>query len=280
MTDRERDRSLFHDGLYRKTVTEIGTLRTKLPEDVFTSLAREVIRRLVDHPVVLSSAIAFPSDARIDELSRALLLPNPLAGKAFIARIQAQGASVETVYLAYLAEAARRLGTWWSEDKISWAEATVATGHIYAVMRGLRPLFKPTRPRGNQRAALFMPVPGENHTLGIEMAADLATKDGWDITLKRDLDHDGLVQYAAQSGHMIIGLSAAGEHSLNALAKVIVALRIRLPEASILVSGNIVRSAPDLVRLMGADATEAEFDPALQQLNTLWDLSNQQADVG
>lgn len=280
MSVHEDDRSLFHDALYTQTITEIGTLRTRLPEDALTVLAREVIRRLADHPVVLSSALARPSDAKIDELTRALLLPNPLAGKAFISRIREQGASMETVYVSYLAAAARRLGTWWTEDKITWAEATVGTGHIYAVMRGLKPVFLPRRPPPNQRAALFLPVPGENHTLGIEMAADLVAKEGWDVTLKRDLDHDALVQYAASSGHAVIGLSAAGEHSLTPLAQLIIALRISAPGAYILVSGNIVRKVPDLAQLVGADAVEADFDPALRKLEELWDQAHPQADVG
>lgn len=279
MTERLDARSLFHDALYQETVAEIGTLRTVLPEDALVSLAREVIRRLSDHPIVLSSSLSVPSDTKIDELSRALLLPNPLAGISFIDRVRAQGASVETVYVAYLAEAAKRLGLWWEADEISFADVTVGTGHIYAVMRGLKPMFRPTRPRPERPEALFAAVPGENHQLGIEMAADMAIKQGWDITLKRDLDHDALVQYAAASDHAVIGLTAAGDHSLTELARLIIALRISAPRASILISGGVTRSAPDVVSLMGPDAVEAEFDAAMVRLGELWDLSHQESDA-
>lgn len=159
MTERDNGQSLLHDGLYKKAVKEIGTLREKLPEDAFATLAREVIRRLSDHPVAASRSIAFPNDATIDDLARALMQPDLDTGVEFIERVRAQGASVETVYLAYLAEAAKKMGEWWEEDEVSFVDVTFGTGHIYAIMRGLKPLFR--APLGNisQPKAFLLPFP-------------------------------------------------------------------------------------------------------------------------
>ncbi|MEQ6250776.1 cobalamin-dependent protein [Sulfitobacter sp. HNIBRBA3233] len=271
--------SLFKDSLYHETVTQIGTLRAKLPEEVFANLAREVIRRLTDHPAVLSSSIAFPTDSKIDELARALLLPNPRAGIAFVERIRDQGASVETVYLAYLAEAAKRLGYWWETDQIGFTDVTIGTGHIYAIMRGLKPVFGQNA-RPAQPSALFCPVPGETHTLGIQMAADMARKQGWNITLKRDLSHDALISHVISAGHSVIGMTAAGEHSLPALARIILALRISAPNAAILISGNAARIAPETITLMGPDAVEPDFDKAMTRLGEIWEDGNRASETG
>lgn len=270
MTDRDSGRTLFHDDLYREAVKEIGTLKEKLPQDAFAALAREVIRRLSDHPVAAGGSVAFPSDAKIDELARALMEPDAEAGIAFIKHVQAQGASVETVYIAYLAEAAKTLGSWWEEDLVSFAEVTAATGHIYAVMRGLKPMFQPDIHTPSQPSAFFTAVPGETHLLGVSMAADLFRKQGWDISLKREMDHDEIVHYAAGSGIPLIGLSAGGEHCLAPLARLVVALRISAPKISIMVSGAILSTSYEGVKSLGVDILPESMDDAIAQAQNVW----------
>lgn len=270
MTDRDSGRTMFHDDLYREAVKEIGTLKDKLPQDAFAALAREVIRRLSDHPIAAGGSVAFPSDAKIDELARALMEPDAEAGIAFIRRVQDRGASVETVYLAYLAEAAKTLGVWWEDDLVSFAEVTAATGHIYAVMRGLKPMFQPSAAALTQPSAFFTAVPGETHLLGVSMAADLFRKQGWDVAFKREFDHDEIVQYAAHSRIPLIGLSAGGEHCLAPLARLVVALRISVPEASIMVSGAILNTSHESVKSLGVDILPESMDDAIQQAQNVW----------
>ena len=279
MTDRDSGRTLFHDDLYREAVKEIGTLKEKLPQDAFAALAREVIRRLSDHPVAAAGSVAFPSDAKIDELARALMEPDAEAGIAFIKRVQEKGASVETVYIAYLSEAAKTLGQWWEEDLVSFAEVTAATGHIYAVMRGLKPMFQSDAPTPAQPSAFFTAVPGETHLLGVSMAADLFRKQGWDIAFKREFDHDEIVQYAAHSQMPLIGLSAGGEHCLAPLARLVVALRISVPDASIMVSGAILSTSYESVKSLGIDILPNSMDDALDQAQNVWDQKLQRYHV-
>ncbi len=110
-----------------------------------------------------------------------------------IERARAQGASVETVYLAYLAEAAGKMGVWWEEDEVSFVDVTFGTGQIYAITRGLKTLFCAPLANLTQPQAFFAAVPGEDHFLGVSMAADLFRKHGWDIEFGCDLDHDAIV---------------------------------------------------------------------------------------
>ncbi len=279
MTNVDHGASLLHDELYQKAVKEIGTLREKLPEDAFAALAREVIRRLSDHDAAPQGSISFPSDETIDELARALMQPGLDAGNQFIERIRAQGASVETVYLAYLAEAAKKLGEWWEEDEVSFVDVTLGTGHIYAIMRGLKPMFRAplanlTRPHG-----LFAAVPGESHLLGVSMAADLFRKNGWEIDLKRDLDHDTIIHHAKTTGVPLVGLSASGDHALVPLARMIIALRISAPDASIMVSGAILGSSYERIQEMGVDIIPESMDDALAKARSRWDQTIDQAKI-
>lgn len=270
MADRQIRQELFHDQIYRQTISEIGVLRNTLPQDALASLAKEVIKRLSDHSNATSPAVHAPPEARIESLARAFMDSDVNVGLRFVEAIRAEGASIETVYLVYLARAARKLGEWWEDDAVSFVEVGLATGHIYAVMRGLKPLFPPISPRPQKKSAFFALVPGETHALGVEIAADMFRRRGWDITLKTNLDHDALISQAVASGPSVIGLSAAGEHALGPLARLVVALRISLPNSAIMLSGNIVNTSPELLKPIGLDGHASGFDEAFDLADRIW----------
>lgn len=240
---------------------------SRLPTDMVQALATEVISRLSQRSAVSTQFCEDPVDhgteARIEALCHALLGDDEREATEIVMEAHAAGASVEVLYLGYLAEAARRLGTWWDDDKISSVEVVIGAGRIYAIMRGLRRLFGPGQARGQKYRAVFASVPGETHVLGVAMAADLLTMHGWEIDLRAGLDHDTLVQEIGHNRYPIIGLSAGTNRMLFPLARLIVALRVSNPSAWILISGPITDLVPDVVNLVDADAcahglTEAE----------------------
>ena len=87
------------------------------------------------------------------------------------------------------------------------------------------------------RVALFATVPGETHTLGITMAADLCRDHGWRIDLKTGLDHDSLLSAIKHKPYANIGLSAGHPNMIGDLTRIVLALRLTHPLAHILVSG-------------------------------------------
>lgn len=239
----------------------------RLPSDAVEALATEVIARLSQR-VPLSGVIAGDAtadermDARIEALAEALLGFDESAATEIVMEAHARGASVETLYTGYLAEAARRLGRWWDEDRISSVEVVIGAGRIYAIMRGLRRLFGPGSSRGQRFRAMFASVPGETHLLGVAMAADLLTMHGWEIDLRAGLDHDALVAEIGHSAYPIIGLSASNSRALFPLSRLIVALRISNPGAWILVCGGITGIEPEVAHLVDADAAAPDLASA------------------
>ena len=239
---------------------------TVMPSDAVQALASEVIMRLSQRSPV-SEALrkdieARATDARIDALCHALLGEDEREATEIVMEAHTAGASVEDLYLDYLAEAARRLGQWWEEDKVASVEVVIGAGRIYAIMRGLRRLFGPGTVRGQGYRAVFASVPGETHVLGVAMAADLLTMHGWEIDLRAGLDHDTLVHEIGLNNYPIIGLSAGTNRMLFPLARLIVALRVSNPSAWILVSGPITELEPDVVRLVDADASAHDLTEA------------------
>jgi hypothetical protein len=89
------------------------------------------------------------------------------------------------------------------------------------------------------RAATFVLVPGDSHTAGMSATTDAFRTRGWDITLLVGYSHDELVARFETSTDQIFGFWAGSKQSLDALARIVVALTVSHPAAHVLVTGQI-----------------------------------------
>lgn len=259
------DAKMFDRQMLEAAFIEIDAVRRSLPETALTALAEEVVVRVAQKLAKPLSDERLPGTQEVDALCTALLSHNPAGAATIIEDARLHGASYVSLCNCYLGAAARRLGEWWETDKVSFYQVTIAAGRIYAILRSLR-LERPAPIADMRRTAVFAAVPGENHTLGITIAADLARDRGWDIELFVGRTHDDLMQVLEQRQPVMIGLSAGGKRSLPALVKLIVALRISCPATRILLCGQIVSWTPGLVGVTSADAASADFEIALSQM--------------
>lgn len=272
MSAPDDDREAGRLDLYEQSVSDHAQLQQRLPQEAVVSLAREVLNRLARDLRAKGNA---PDD--IDALADALIAPDAKKAAALVDKHLAAGVPAQTLYRPYLARAAKRLGEQWEDDTVTFAQLTVGIGRIYAIMRTLRARIQSDK-APKTKSAIFASVPGDDHTLGVKMATDLARNAGWDVDLKLNLTHDELVEEIVNSGQLIVGLSGGGEHALPNLARLVLAVRITLPEALILVSGNIVEVAKESVALMHVDAIAREYDDAMGTLTDLWhSLQREQA---
>lgn len=255
---------------YRKSQLNIRKLKESLPEHLVASLAQEVIRRLASRDGQLTHVPHAPTQEELERLCRALISDDENEAAEIIVGVRADGVPPEMVYLKYLAASARMLGEWWIEDRANFVEVTVGTGRLFGIMRGMHHLFEPTQ-LGPEKTAVFASVPGEDHTLGVRMAADLFRKDGWDIVLKVGLDHDDLVAEIESVPFCVAGLSIGGQHSIDALSRLVVALRICCPQTPLLLSGQNIGELRPLLSLMGPDAIARDIDEAREKMTALWE---------
>lgn len=264
MAQNDDDFALVRTSLYEQSYNDLDQLRMQLPQDAVVSLAREVLVRLAN----MTSNPATPPGT-IRALADALISADPQAAAKLIEQYHLEGTDVKKLYLDYLAPAAQRLGQYWEHDEITFTDVAIGTGRIYAIMRNLARRFPPIE-LPQQKSAIFASVPDESHTLGVTMAADLFRKEGWTIDLEIGAPHDALIDRITRSGHLLIGLSGAGLHSLSALTRLVLALRISLPHALIFVSGNTVAEAGESLKLLHIDGMSTDFDDTLRQMNDFW----------
>ncbi|WP_306116510.1 MULTISPECIES: B12-binding domain-containing protein [unclassified Roseovarius] len=259
---------------YLRSQTNIRRLKASLPDDLVASLAREVIMRLASRDRSLDAVPHDPIPGELEALCTALISDDDTAAAEIISGVRADGTPPDVVYLKYLAAAARMLGEWWIEDRADFVQVTIGTGRMFAIMRGMRHLFVSNVPAPG-KTAIFASVPGEDHTLGVRMAADIFRKEGWEIALKIGLDHDELVTEVERSPGRIVGLSIGGRHSVDALSRLVVALHICSPGTPLLVSGQNIDAIRPLLSLMGLDGVAGDIDEAKEQMAALSDRQSE-----
>jgi methanogenic corrinoid protein MtbC1 len=246
--------------------------RTVLPDRAVQLLADEVVIRLASrlHPDVMPDRIA--EVVPIDTFCDALISHDAEAAMQMVRQERLDGISIESIYIGTLAVAAKRLGDWWNEDRVSFLQMSVAAGRIFEIMRHLRRTIANQRlVIGPERQALFATVPGELHTMGATMAADLFRNRGWEIDLRVGYEHEELMSAVADRNYRVIGLSAGGPGGILPLARCVVALRITHPDARIFISGGVVAEVPGIEALIGADGVAIDWDETVRMVTDLAD---------
>jgi methanogenic corrinoid protein MtbC1 len=225
----------FDPDLFTRTASRFVLKRKVFPPDAVEALAGDVLRRLAGGARGAGPfAAAAIRDEDIEAFCAVLIRPGPEAALRYIEARRAEGVTRMGVYLGYICAAARRLGAGWERDEYSFLDVTTGTGHLYALMRALRAERPPgSAPFDARRHALFATVPGEDHSIGITVAADMFRERGWEIDLVTGADHDSLIAQVERAAPAVIGLSLSTEARFGALARLVVAMRLAAPDAII-----------------------------------------------
>ncbi len=261
----------FDRSVYNRAQGDFEALHDSMPDAAVRQLAREVVSRMAARIHVKKHESYLPTNSDLDMLCEALISKDKDAGSRIIEQVRRDGVPVDVLYLTHLSSAARRLGEWWDADRTSFTDVTIGVSRIYAIMLGLRTVFAANVPV-RHKAAVFASVPGETHTLGVTMAAELFRQKGWDVDLKVSRSHEELVDEIAGTDTSLIGLSGGCERSRLPLVRLIVALRITSPHALIMVSGQIAEQHRDIVSIAGADASASDYDTAVAEMERLASL--------
>ena len=251
----------FEWEVYHNNETNIFELSKKLPDNLVASLAREVILRVASKAEAAEPVARPVSQEELLVFSTALASDSPKSAAQIIAAERAAGRPAEDIYVNLLAPAARQLGDMWTSDHITFAQVTVGSGRIFAIMRSMRHMLE-TSALPDEPAVIFASVPGETHTLGVRIAADFFRNDGWNISLLVGLSHEDLLAEIAQISSRMVGLSFSGEHSLEALSHLIVALHICAPHLSIVICGQDAEEFRPILELMGVNGIAVTMEEA------------------
>lgn len=246
--------------------TRFSEYKSSMAPHEVTILAQEVVNRLARRFTPQVGQLV--QTARVDHLCDLLIGSYDTAALNYILKLRAEGVPISVLYLSYLSRVSQVLGERWEDDRLSFIEMTIAAGRVYAIMRSLRQVFIPLDyAKPSAWRALFVSVPGDTHTIGVTMAADLCRRQGWQIDLQTGMNHDELVEAAHNGQYPVIGLSASHEDLLKPLIRLMLGLRVSAPGTFILLSGKILDLHPDIERDVDVDGIARTIDEALAQMH-------------
>ena len=270
MTKVSLDERVFDRSEYEKADLQFRLAEQNLPDEAVSNLAREVVRRLAFRMPRAVRKEDLPTPSDIDLLCSALLSQQDRAADDFILAARRDGVEIDAIYLGYVAGAARRLGEMWDNDEVSFIDVTLASGKLYRIIRGLRHVIAPgILNNRDEWPAMFALVPGETHTLGIEIATDVFRREGWDVDMMVGLNHDMLIDQSDRRSYRAIVLVANSDRMVEPLTRLVLALRISHPLAHVVVAGNILDHYPNIMDLVGADAVMKDIETAVSTLRNV-----------
>ena len=208
----------------------------------------------------------------VGEFADLVINPDAAVSTVYFENMIAEGASVEALFRVLLAPTARRLGELWQEDINSMFDVTQGLAHLQQLVRTFSPEFheQGNHPLSNRRA-LLMPLPGEQHTFGISLVEEYFRREGWHVWGGPPNSFEEVVALVSSMWFDMIGFSVSRVPEIGPLKSQITKIRAaaRNRNVTIMVGGRPFVENPDLVELVGADATAADGPRAVSRMSTL-----------
>lgn len=240
---------------------------------LLSTIEGEIIPRLVlahrgQKPRVQngSSNGADVAPRQVGQFTDMLLTSEIDSARQFIDDLQADGVSLDSVYLDLFAPSARQLGEMWAADKCDFTAVTLGLWRLQRLLHECSPQFQiEAVPPVEGRRILLAPMPGSQHTFGVFMVAEFFRRAGWDVVDGPVASAADLVSAVTRNWFEIIGLSLSCDSRLDALAALIRDIRrsSRNRAIGIIVGGPVFNEHPDAVVRVDADVYAVDAQRAL-----------------
>jgi len=227
-----------------------------------------------------SRATDAPGSADIETVLGLAMRADLQGALAYLEALRARGLGLERLYIELLAPVARRLGVMWEEDACDFTAVTIGLSCLHQIVREYSPTFVTRTPRAEpDRRVLLATIPGEQHSFGLLVVEQFFRGAGWDVWSGSGAERTEILETANRVWFGVAGFSIASEQHVNGLAMLIRDVRRASRNAGlgILVGGPLFIEKPDLVGLVGADATATDGRDATLQAETLLALLGRRA---
>jgi methanogenic corrinoid protein MtbC1 len=246
-------------------------------------LRQQVLPRVIaSHmplPVWVDVSLVKPSAREVEQFLGCILMDDLNRANLLIEKFTARGADYDMILRDLLTPAARRLGVLWEEDRCDFAAVTIGMVRLNQILIENSP--PPESPDGIEPMvghALFTAAPGEQHTFGIAVLADVFRRAGWLVTAEPRSARAVLLGIARRNWYDVIGLSVTADRWLKGLPAIIRSLRAVAPNPAlhVMVGGKVFLDYPERCQFVGADSMAVDAQDALRQASRL-DLNRKAA---
>ena len=218
---------------------------------------------------------ALPTETEISSFADLCTGLDENAPDLFVQGLMTEGLSSEAIFLSLLAPAARHLGYLWDEDLCDFSKVTVGLLRMQKITMRLGSDFQEKRksPLEGMRA-LFAPVPGSQHTLGVLMVSEFFRREGWQVWMELGSSEEKLISAVKKDWFQVIGLSIGSEAHVESLTDTIRLIRTSSAnrDVKILIGGPILAITPNLFKEVGADGAAGDAVSAVALAKNLFSL--------
>ncbi len=257
-----------------------GVAESGAPQNVHDSLALtiegEIIPRLLlAHCAEVDLAGGVhpgPGSGDVEEFARLVMSHDLEVAAAYVEALRARGATLESVFLDLLAPTARHFGDLWKEDAADFMAVTLGLTRLQQVLRRFSPAFEQeAADQENAGRVLLAPSPGEQHSFGVFMVEEFFRRAGWDVYHVPHERGGDLIDLLRKESYSVVGLSLSCEALIDELASCIRAIRCESRNRAIviMVGGQLFVDHPELVAVVGADATALDGPRAVEEAHNL-----------
>lgn len=175
----------------------------------------------------------------------------------------------------YIPEAARRMGTAWHEDEMSWMDVTIGVGRMQSLLREIGTAWVADQAGDTGHGAVMLLVPDrEQHTLGPMVAMGQMRRYGVSVCLRIAPNFNELRSLMAARHFDGILISVATKDKLETVAKTVQFLKSLMTKpCPIVVGGAVMAKVEDPASITGADLSSNDIGAALEAIGLKFDAS-------
>ncbi len=231
------------------------------PEHV-DALASTVISVLRDRQVVSSDGLR---QFVLDHLLRAVLSKGAFVPDALLVELRGYRLTVDAIIDLYVPAVARRLGTLWVEDSISFADVTIGSMRLQSLISEASTVcVVDTKPGCALVHALVLVPQGEQHFLGASVVAGQLRRMGCEVDMSFDEDMGTLTARLMHGVPDLILMSCARYEVLETIANTVQVIRNAVSDPPVLaVGGALEMNKEDVAEQTGVDIVTSSAEEAV-----------------
>ncbi len=158
------------------------------------------------------------------------------------------------------------LGGDWVDDRLSFAEVTVASARLFGLCKAIGQSWNNAHPNLNARALLLVTVGREDHILGPAVLADQLRRRGHSVRLHSNASAASLAEKLQKNAYDAVLVSVATTHSLEKAKGVIQETKKAFPNVHVVLGGAALTLANLRQDTTGADLVTNNIDEALDAM--------------
>ena len=214
--------------------------------------------------------------AEADRFIGMVLAENRDAQWQFLCDLRNDGLDPESIFLDVMTPAIRHLGDLWDDDRMSFIDVTTKASHMQQMMRRLGAEWQAQGSSCGNRRILLAPAPGEQHTFGLFLLAEMFLKAGWDTVVEPAASRENLCDCVALQSFDAIGLSAGSERTLPTLTSCVEDMRNAgfNKHMRVFLGGRAFQISASSLDGYGADMIETDGRLAVRKADVLCPLGD------